>query len=243
MSIHSAYNTIVLREKFTPRFIGFFIGHNFLIRRALQKSIRQNAVLLTGSLLDFGCGTKPYETLFINVDEYLGIEMKIEGRDQSHLRADKFYNGNTIPYDSEKFDSILCTEVLEHVFNVDSILKEFNRVLKEGGRALITTPFMWEEHEMPHDFARYTSAALIHLYEKNGFKVLKSFKTGNYVELLFQFNLMYIKNILPDKNKIVRQVLMLPFIIFYNFFGVLFSFLLPTDKTAYFNNVFVIEKL
>lgn len=241
MSIQSAIGLVIKKEKFSPGFIGFFINHNFLIRKALKKCIEQNAVLLKGSLLDFGCGTKPYQTLFTNVDGYLGIDMKIEGREQSQLCVDKFYDGQTIPYEDKKFDCILSTEVLEHVFNVDSILKEFNRVLKIDGKALITTPFMWEEHEMPYDFARYTSVALVHLYEKNGFEIVKKHKTGNYIEVIFQFKLNYVKNILPN-NKILRQVLLLPFIMLCNFFGMLFSFVLPTDQTAYFNNVFLLVK-
>jgi hypothetical protein len=72
--------------------------------------------------------------------------------------------------------------------------------------------------------------------------VVDNFKTGNYIEVIFQFNLNYIKNILPN-NKNVRQVFLIPFIVFFNFFGMLFSFVLPIDKTAYFNNVFVLEKI
>jgi hypothetical protein len=95
---------------------------------------------------------------------------------------------------------------------------------------------------MPYDFARYTTPALKYLYQKNGFKVVENFKTGNYIEVIFQFNLNYIKNILPN-NKNIRQVFLIPFIVVFNFFGVLFSLLLPVDKTAYFNNVFVLEKI
>lgn len=83
-------------------------------------------------------------------------------------------------------------------------MQEFNRVLKLNGKALITTPFMWEEHEMPYDFARYTSPALLFLYQKNGFKISNNFKTGNYVKVIFQFSLNYVKNILPANKWIFR---------------------------------------
>jgi SAM-dependent methyltransferase len=233
---------LIKKEKFHPGILGFFINYNYLIRRSIKSAISQNAIKLKGSLLDFGCGTKPYKELFINVDEYIGIDLKIEGREESHVYVDKFYDGKVIPFEKERFDSILCTEVLEHVFNIDELLKEFNRVLKKGGKALITTPFMWEEHEMPYDFARYTTPALQFLYKKNGFRVIDNFKTGNYIEVVFQFSLNYIKNILPN-NKYTRQVILFPFIVFINFFGTFFSFILPKDKTAYFNNVFLIEKI
>jgi ubiquinone/menaquinone biosynthesis C-methylase UbiE len=232
---------IIKREKFFPGIIGFFINHNFLIRKGLKKGIQQNTNKLEGKLLDFGCGSKPYKELFEKADEYIGIDLKIEGREENHKYVDKFYDGNVIPFDNKSFDSLLCTEVLEHVFNIEELLKEFNRVLKKGGIALITTPFMWEEHEMPYDFARYTTPALIHLYKKHGFDVIHNFKTGNYVEVIFQFSLNYIKNILPE-NKMIRQIILMPFIFLTNFFGVIFSFILPKNQTAYFNNIFILEK-
>ena len=149
--------SIVQKEKFHPTILSFFINNNFLIRKSIRKAIIKNSKHLKGALLDFGCGTKPYKKLFINVDSYIGVDYKIEGREESQKTVDFFYDGKTIPFNDKEFDSILSTEVLEHVFNVEDILFEFNRVLKINGHALITTPFMWEEHEMPYDFARFTT--------------------------------------------------------------------------------------
>jgi SAM-dependent methyltransferase len=232
----------IKKEKFNPGIIGFFINYNFLIRKSIHAAIKNNANQLGGSLMDFGCGTKPYKSLFVNVKEYIGIDFKIDGRKDNYSVVDQFYDGKVIPFENDRFDSLLCTEVLEHVYNIEVVLKEFNRVLKMNGKALITTPFMWEEHEMPYDFARYTTPALKHMYQKNGFKIIDNFQTGNYIQVIFQFSLNYFKNILPT-NKYIRQVFLLPFILFFNIFGILFSFLFPIDKTAYFNNVFVLEKI
>lgn len=233
---------IIKKAKFQPNFVGFFINHNYLIRVGIQKAIKKNSHKLSGILLDFGCGSKPYNNYFLHVENYIGIDLKIEGRTENHIYIDKFYDGKTIPFDDNYFDSLLCTEVLEHVFNIDELLKEMQRVLKPGAKAIITTPFMWEEHEMPYDFARYTTLALINLYSKYGFQIISNFKTGNYVTVLFQFLLNYIKNILP-KNKILRQILLLPFISIINFLGTFFSFILPVDKTAYFSNIFILQKI
>jgi ubiquinone/menaquinone biosynthesis C-methylase UbiE len=232
---------LIQKEKFHPSIIGFFINHNFLIRRKIRKAILKNSYLLKGSMLDFGCGTKPYKDFFVNCQEYIGVDYKIEGREEKQKEVDVFYDGKTIPFENGKFDSLLCTEVLEHVFNIEELLKEFNRVIKIDGNAIITTPFMWEEHEMPYDYARYTTPALIDLYSKNGFEIVNNYKTGNYIELIYQFKLNYIKNILPN-NKIIKHSLLLPFTIIYNFFGVIFGCILPNDQTAYFNNVFILKK-
>lgn len=232
---------IIKKEKFHPSLIGFFINHNFLIRKSIKKAIQSNANLLNGTLLDFGCGTKPYKNFFSNVIHYIGVDYKIEGREEYQKEVDVFYDGKKIPFQDNNFDCILCTEVLEHVFNIEELLVEFNRVLKPRGKALITTPFMWEEHEMPYDFSRYTTPALKYLYTKNGFKIISNFKTGNYVEVIMQFNINYIKNILP-KNKFIKHIILFPFVVFFNFFGLVLGFILPSEQTAYFNNVFIIEK-
>ncbi len=232
---------IIQKEKFQPGIIGFFINHNFLIRKSLFNAILKHKQALEGDLLDFGCGTKPYQHFFSNVKNYIGVDYKIEGREERQKVVDVFYDGKNIPFEDQKFDSILCTEVLEHVFNIDDLLIEFNRVLKTNGKALITTPFMWEEHEVPYDFARYTTPALISLYEKYGFEIKEREITGDYIKIIFQFQINYIKNILPE-NKYLRHTILFPFIFVFNVLGSTLSAVLPKDRTAYFNNVFLLVK-
>lgn len=55
-------------------------------------------------------------------------------------KNDVFYDGENIPFLDQSFDSILATEVLEHVLNLDDVLKEFNRILKPGGLILASAP-------------------------------------------------------------------------------------------------------
>jgi len=233
---------LIKKEKFNPQIIGFFINHNFNIRRLLYKSLKKNSSVLSGKILDFGCGSKPYQHLFSNATEYIGVDYEIEGRTENLDKIDFFYDGKKIPFEDNSFDGILCTEVLEHVFNIDELLTELHRVLKPNGKAIITTPFMWEEHEMPYDFARYTSAAVKFLYEKHGFIIKEQSKSGNTIHVLFQFGLNYFKNIFP-KNKIARQILLLPFIFIFNFLGLFLGAVLPKDKTSFFNNIVVVEKM
>lgn len=233
---------LIKKEKFNPKVIGFFINHNFHIRRLLYKSLKKNSSLLSGKILDFGCGSKPYQHLFSNATEYIGVDYEIEGRTENLDKIDFFYDGKKIPFEDNSFDGILCTEVLEHVFNIDELLKELHRILKPNGKAIITTPFMWEEHEMPYDFARYSSVAVKFLYEKHGFIIKEQSKSGNTIHVVFQFCLNYFKNIFP-KNKIARQILLLPFIFIFNSLGLLLGAILPKDKTSYFNNIVVVEKM
>lgn len=113
----------------------------------------------TGRLLDVGCGTKPYRSLFIRVNEYLGLEFDTPENRETKL-ADLYYDGYTFPVADASVDTVLCNQVLEHVFNPERFLAEIFRVLRPGGVLILTVPFLWPEHEQPYDCLRYTSFGL-----------------------------------------------------------------------------------
>jgi SAM-dependent methyltransferase len=71
--------------------------------------------------------------------------------------------------DDGSFDVVLSTQVLEHVPDPLAALGEFRRVLRSGGSLIATVPFIWEEHETPFDFYRYTRYGLEHLLGLAGF--------------------------------------------------------------------------
>ena len=98
--------------------------------------------------MDFGCGTKPYRTFF-QVEEYVGVDFENPGHPHDNEQIDIFYDGKNIPLPDGYFDSVLSSEVFEHVFNIDEVLAEINRVMKSDGKLLITCPFAWNEHEVP----------------------------------------------------------------------------------------------
>jgi len=156
----------------------------YFARAGLAKVIRRHASALSGRLLDIGCGSKPYQNLF-HVEEYLGLDIDSEYSRKRGI-ADYFYDGNTFPVGTESFDSALCNQVLEHVFNPDAFLSEIYRVLKRDGKLLLTVPFVWDEHEQPSDYARYSSFGLKALLEKNGFRIIQHERIGADASILFQ---------------------------------------------------------
>src|SRR5689334_12356494 len=130
------------REQFNPGAIGVFISAGYFIKKGIYDGVKRNATRLNGRLLDFGCGNKPYEHLF-KVESYTGIDIENVAHDHRNENVDVFYDGKHIPFDDNSFDSVFATEVFEHVFNLDEILVEINRVLKKHGKLLITLPFVW----------------------------------------------------------------------------------------------------
>lgn len=227
-----------------PEFNPAITHPGYLVRSRLLKAIMKYSPFLKGRLLDFGCGSKPYKSLF-SVAEYIGVDYDSQGHPHTNEQIDFFYDGHTLPFDNEQFDSIFTSEVFEHIFNLPEILKELNRVLKPGGRILITCPFAICEHEVPNDFARYTSFAMKDMLEKNGFSVLHLDKTGNSVETVWQLRITYWhQHMIPIVGKIpvVRSAARLLIYTGFNLLALFWSKLLPERKDLYLNNVVLAEK-
>jgi ubiquinone/menaquinone biosynthesis C-methylase UbiE len=129
-------------------------------------------------VLDVGCGLRPYEPLFAH-GEYVGIDVPDSGREVEGKLADRWFDGRKIPYEDEEFDAVICTQVLEHAVDSDGLLAEMHRVLRRGGRLLVTVPFMWGEHETPYDFRRFSSFGIRAAAERAGFEQI-------YVERLIR---------------------------------------------------------
>lgn len=121
-------------------------------------------------VLDVGCGLRPYEEFFAD-GSYTGIDVATSGRTEGGKKPDRFFDGVQIPFAGAYFDAIICTEVLEHCVSPEELVKEMYRVLKPGGRILITVPFIWGVHESPFDFRRYSPFGLIKLIEGADFHI------------------------------------------------------------------------
>jgi len=232
---------IYIKQAFTPSFMGIFINPAYFVRDGRYKKILSNKKYLKGKLLDFGCGKKPYSELF-DVNEYVGLDIKKSGHSHDDEQIDIFYNGKTIPFNNNYFDSIFSSEVFEHIFNLDEIIKELYRVIKPGGYMLITLPFVWEEHEAPYDFARYTQFGIRYLLKKGGFKIIKIEQTTNYIETIFQmWNIYVYQNLIPN-NRFAKLFLTPILIAPITVLGMTLSKLLPIDKKFYHNNIILVKK-
>ncbi len=230
--------------KIDPQFNPSITQSNYLVRNRLLRSIQRLAPRLQGRMMDFGCGRKPYQSLF-QVDEYIGVDYDNPGHPHDNEAIDVYYDGRTLPFPDKDFDSIFSSEVFEHVFNLPQILPELARVLKPGGLMLLTCPFAFCEHEQPNDYARYTSFAMRHMLEQAGFEMVEQLKTGNSIEAIYQLRLVYIhQHITPIVRKIpvVRSVFRLFTYTIMNLAALGLSRLLPAGKDLYLNNVILCRK-
>jgi SAM-dependent methyltransferase len=108
--------------------------------------------------LDLGCsGTPNYAKYFKN---RIGLDIK-DGEG-----VDVVGDAHNLPFPDGKFDVIVCTEVLEHLHTPHTAVSEMNRVLKPGGKLILTTRFIFPIHDAPHDYYRYTKYGLKHLFKE-----------------------------------------------------------------------------
>lgn len=77
---------------------------------------------------------------------------------------DTIGDAHKLPFESESFDFILCSEVLEHLHSPQIAINEMRRVLSYGGTLILTTRFVYPIHDAPHDYYRYTKYGLEYLF-------------------------------------------------------------------------------
>jgi len=229
------------RQQFNPDLSGAFVNPFFLARRELWRGIAAASPALSGPLLDVGCGTKPYRELFAT-EVYVGLDIDTE-RTRALAVADAYYDGGRFPFGNAEFRSVLCNQVLEHVFNPAEFLGELGRVLARGGRLLLTVPFVWDEHEQPYDYARYSSFGLKALLEQHGFRVLQHRKLLANVSVIFQLFNAYLFKITQSRfglvNRLVTAFVLAPF----SLLGLILGALLPDNPDLFLDQLVVAERL
>lgn len=159
--------------------------------RMQRLAIESLAPRATGAMLDVGCSERPHAELFApHVSRYVGLDYPPalldkqpelwEILDRAQGVVDVFGDGRALPFADGSFDTVLSTEVLEHVMAPAEVLREMARVLKPEGRLLLTVPFVVPLHEMPSDFYRFTPFSLRNLVEESGLAVELIQPRGNF---------------------------------------------------------------
>jgi len=213
--------------------VGPFVNPFYLARKGLFDAIKAKKDRLSGIVLDIGCGSTPYKQLF-PYDMYIGVEV---GPYKKSSCVNVYFDGETLPFKADAFDSVLSTQVFEHIFSPDRYLSELHRILKNDGVVLMSVPFVWDEHEQPRDFARYSSFGLKHLLSCHGFKILDHTKTLADATIIFQLINAYLFKVLHAKGILTilfyTMFIMAPF----SLLGSLLGRILPKNPDLYLDNV------
>lgn len=232
---------IIQKEQFDPGLLSLFVNPYYFARKELIRNIRAFSNYIKGDVLDIGCGKKPYERLFSGVTSYIGLEI-CDAKNRTDKKIDILYDGRRFPFENNTFDSIVTFEVFEHVFNPDEFLKEVNRVLKINGVLLMSASFIWDEHEQPYDYARYSSFGLKSLLSKYGFEVIEHRKTVQGLRIIFQLINVYIYKIIAVKNIYLDLLFTIIFTSPFNILGEILSRFFPSNKDLYLDNIILAGK-
>ncbi len=240
MSLLGRIRRRVRQDTFQPTMLNTIFARDYIIKRELYRTIKNLAPTIAGVVLDFGCGSKPYEALFCGAANYIGVDIEVTGHDHTASRIDVYYDGKTLPFADGEFDSVVSFEVFEHVFNLPVVLQEINRVTRDSGHLLISIPFAWREHEQPYDFARYTTFGVSHLLTEAGYEILAIRKTTTYLLGVFQLLIAYLAQITPQSG-ILRHVRQVCLIFPFTLAAYMLNALLP-KRYEYFCNCVVLAK-
>ncbi|WP_440915631.1 class I SAM-dependent methyltransferase [Candidatus Pelagibacter sp.] len=214
---------------------------NFQIKHELKNfllSYKNNKVL------DFGCGDARYKKIIRENNEYIGVDFKKTGYENSKKIADYYWDNKTLPFEDEKFDVIVCTEVLDDVEDIELVTHELRRVLKKDGKIFITMPFIFGEHDTPYDFRRFTSFGIKKFFEKQNFNIVEYKKLlqgkNTVIQIISSEFFRYINNPI---NKNYKLIIFLGLYAILATIRLLFWFL-PSNifKNIHISNLVILEK-
>jgi SAM-dependent methyltransferase len=155
----------------------------YVIRKSVLYAIESRLPAFKGAFLDIGCGKMPYRKLITEnskIDKYVGLDINSAIVYDSNVQPDFTWDGKSMPFRENSFESAMATEVLEHCPEPELVLAEAYRILKPGGCFFFTIPFLWNLHEVPHDEYRYTPFAIKRHLEKTGFKNIEICAHGGW---------------------------------------------------------------
>jgi SAM-dependent methyltransferase len=146
-----------------------------------DRAIRAHA---RGRLLDMGCGHVPlYDTYRNLVSENICIDWQNTAHVNPYLDQMVDLTG-ALPFESGSFDTVLLTDVLEHLPEPMKVMCEIARILRPSGKLILGVPFFYWLHEVPHDYYRYTEFALQRFCELSGLRVVEIVPYGGLPEVL-----------------------------------------------------------
>ena len=174
-------NDVYVRERLQPRLRDI----DYLHLKDLLDFITLVASKAEGEVFDYGCGCAPYRRLFSHCKSYVGADIA------SSQMVDRILKDDGMTQEpSENYDTVLSTQVLEHIKEPELYLRECHRLLRPNGELILTTHGLFEEHGCPYDFQRWTCRGLEVLVEHSGFEVIESGKLTTemraFVQLLNQ---------------------------------------------------------
>ena len=163
-----------------------------ITRESMDKFLKKHATKT--KTLDVGCGNSRYSRYFPN---NVGFDI------MKSRNVDVVGDVHSLSFKNDSFDVVLATEVLEHLIEPQQAINEMKRVLKDRGKLILTTRFIFPLHDTPHDYYRYTKYGLKYLLRE--WEITEMEEETDTIECIavliqriaFQCNILYFKPFKP----------------------------------------------
>jgi len=186
----------------------------------MHNKLRRISNEISGRWLDIGAGDQPYKKFFANAGDYLTTNTKrhYSAEDIEQLNANTTYwieDGKALPIDDHSLDGVACFQVLSVIDKPEEFFKEISRVLKPGGKLLLTTDLLYPVWSSEDRF-RHTAFNLRDLSEKNGFSNVNTESFGAYGAMNYALFMRYLR-LFPElwkrKKPIAKFFSIIPYVL------------------------------
>lgn len=209
----------------------------FLATYQLYPELRRVLGQREGSVLDFGCGQKPYQSWFKSTPEYIGVDLETVGGVDVHVVGGKLPKLNT------QFDYVLATQVFEHTEHLGYIPELFE-ILKPNGEIIVTVQFLYHITD-EYDFRRFTLAGTERVLLDAGFETISKRPLGGVGSTTTLLFLGFCDEVLSQNKitKVIKFVILPLSIPITGIVNVLSLLIDSIDRTnRFYNNQLIIAK-
>ena len=156
--------------------------HAILVENTIEHFA--NSLPAGSEVLDAGAGEMPHKKYFRKA-KYSAIDVAYPENNWDYQGLDYVADLEDMKVIGDSsFDAIICNQVLEHVKHPQLVINEFFRILKPGGKVLVTVPQGFEDHQEPHNYFYFTKHGLKLLFNEAGFENTEVEYLGGYYAFL-----------------------------------------------------------
>ncbi len=186
-----------------------------------------------GKTIDVGSGHAKYKNLIKDYcEEYISVDnlsSEYQFDNSKNFKPDIISDVLKMPFNDGEFNTVICTEVVEHTENPFLLFKEMSRILKQSGYLILSSGWAAPYHKEPKDYWRFSKDAYRILCTESGFELVEVHKKGGLFScLLYFFN----RNIdLNSKYAKKVKTLLNPLVLISEIIVEKFDFLVKTEDT------------
>jgi SAM-dependent methyltransferase len=176
LRIAPRFRSVLDKLRFTP------LHPQWFAYRHERHRYRIAGRLATGRTLDIGCGRQNLRSYLNRECDYISLDAPATGEKLYGAQPDVFGDAQNLPFRDRQFDTVILLEVLEHLERPETALQDAQRLVRVGGKIIVSTPFLYPVHDAPWDFQRWTLYGLQRLAKSTGATISDLKSLGSTIE-------------------------------------------------------------